>query len=229
MKIVFLLVGIGVFFSAFSQNIQWASRVIAVSSEKKSPSGKQYKAEQALGKPNVLPAFQSSPCAWSPQEPNNNKKEEFIHVGFDNPMSIKQILVAENFNAGAVAQIFAYDEVGKEYLLYKNPQVAPAGKGRLLSVIVPQTSFAVASLKVTLQTGKVNGENQIDAIGISDSDSPVQIQPNLGKSAIRYNSEPLSGINSQYLEANPIVTPNGKGIYFTRLNHPENIKDTIDG
>lgn len=229
MKFIFSFVGFWWCLVAYSQNIQWASKMIAVSSEKKSTSGKQYKAEQALGKPNVLPAFQNSPCAWSPQEANNNKKEEFIHVGFTSPMSIKQVLVAESFNAGAISQIFAYDDTGKEHLIYKNPQVAPAGKGRLFSLAVPQTPYSVASLKITLQTGKVTGENQIDAIGISDSDTPVEIQPNLGKNQVQFNSEPLSGINSQYLEANPVVLPSGKGIYFTRLNHPENIKDTLDG
>lgn len=216
------------YFPALSQNIQWANRVIAFSSEKQTGSGKQYKAEQVLGKPNVLPAFQHSPCAWSPQQPNN-PKEEFIQVGFATPMSIQQIIVAENWNAGSIFQIFAYDETGKEHLVYKNPQVTPAGKGRLFTLSVPKTNYLVTSLKVILQTNKVAGENQIDAIGISDSDVPIEIVPNLGKYLIKYDSEPMTAINSPYLEANPIILPTGKGMYFTRLNHPENIKDTVEG
>jgi hypothetical protein len=54
--------------SSTAQNIQWASHVIGVSSEFRE---KQYSAEQALGKPNVLPNLGLSPSAWSPKKPNS--------------------------------------------------------------------------------------------------------------------------------------------------------------
>lgn len=215
--------------SSLWAQVQWANKVIAVSSEKKA-NGKQYKAEQALGQPNVLPIFADSPCAWSPAQANNDIREEYIQVGFSKPMAIKQIVVAENFNAGSISQIFAYDAEGKENLVYKNPSIGFVAKGRLFSVTFPQTPYKVVSVKVTLNTAKVNGENQIDAIGISESDMAITISPNITKNATKFTSEALSSnINSPYLEANPVISPSGKRLYFTRLNHPENIKDTIKG
>lgn len=211
---------------SFSQ-VQWAEKVIAVSSEKKGAS-KQYKAEQVLGKPNVLPGFGSSPCAWSPDLADNDIREEFIHVGFTKAVSIKQVLVAENFNAGSIAEIFAYDTQGKANLIYKNPQVKAEGRGRLFSLPIPQTPYLVASVKIVMRTNKVKGENQIDAIGISESDEEVVIRPNVVKNATKYNPELLgTEVNSPYLETNPVFRPSGKGMYFTRYDHPENIKDTI--
>ena len=212
---------------SFAQ-VQWAEKVIAVSTEKKGTS-KQYKAEQVLGKPNVFPAIGSSPAAWSPDLENNDIREEFIQVGFARAISIKQVLIVENFNAGSISEIYAYDVQGKSNLIYKNPNVRPEGKGRLFSLPVPQTPYQVASVKVVLQTNKVKGQNQIDAIGISDSEEEVVIRPNVVKNATQYKPEILGmEVNSPYLEANPVLRPNGKGMYFTRFDHPENIKDTID-
>ncbi|TAG89645.1 MAG: flagellar motor protein MotB, partial [Bacteroidetes bacterium] len=85
-------------------NIQWANRVIAVSSEFRNPdkpSTDQFRAVQVLGKPNKLPAFGDSPCAWSPAK-QNNIDGEFIKVGFATPMKIEQIAIAENCHPGAV-------------------------------------------------------------------------------------------------------------------------------
>ena len=70
----------------FSQKVQWASKVIEFSSEL---TPVQYSAQQVLGKPNVLPAGGQNPNAWSPDRP---KQREFIKVGFDNPISIRQKL-----------------------------------------------------------------------------------------------------------------------------------------
>lgn len=212
---------------SFAQ-VQWADKLIAFSSEKKGGS-KQYKAEQVLGKPNVFPGLGSSPAAWSPELANNDIREEFIHVGFAKAVAIKQVLIVENFNAGSIAEIYAYDTQGKENLIYKNPNIRSEGRGRLFSLPIPQTPYQVASVKVVLRTNKVTGENQIDAIGISESDEAVKIHPNIIKNATKYEPEMLGlEVNSPYLEANPVLRPNGKGMYFTRFNHPENVKDTID-
>ncbi|GAB4133715.1 MAG: hypothetical protein OHK0045_21790 [Raineya sp.] len=208
--------------------VQWAEKLITFSSEKKG-AGKQYKAEQALGKPNVFPATGNSPAAWSPDLADNSIRQEYIQVGFAKAVPIKQVLVVESFNAGSIAEIYAFDTEGKANLLYKNPAVHPEGKGRLFSLRIPQTPYQVASIKIVLQTDKVKGENQIDAIGISESDEEVVIAPKVVKNATQYKPEILGmEVNSPYLEANPVLRPNGKGMYFTRFDHPGNIKDTID-
>ncbi|KOY84853.1 hypothetical protein AD998_00650 [bacterium 336/3] len=225
-KILILFILNLILFPSLAQ-IQWASKVIGVSSEKKG-DGLQYKAEQVLGKPNVLPLFKSSPSAWSPAQAENDIREEYIHVGFEKSIAIKQIVIAESFNAGSISQVFAYDEAGTANLIYKNPSMGFVAKGRLLNIAIPQTPYKVVSVKVTLNTAKVVGENQIDAIGISESDNTPEISPTIVKNATKFNPEPLSSeVNSPYLEANPVLSPSGKRLYFTRLNHPENTKDTI--
>src|SRR6478735_6434696 len=89
---------------AKAQVVQWASKVIDVSSEL---TPVQYSAQQALGKPNVLPAGGQNPNAWTPDKP---KRLEFIKLGFNNPMQIEQIAIAESHNPSALSAVFVYDE-----------------------------------------------------------------------------------------------------------------------
>ena len=106
----------GICFTSSAQVLQWASKVIQFSSEL-SPG--QYSAQQALGKPNVLPAGGESPNAWVPDKPG---KKEFLKLGFDNPLNIRQVAVAESYNPSAISRILAYDESNTEHLIYNfNP------------------------------------------------------------------------------------------------------------
>ena len=69
----------------FAQSVQWADKVIEFSSEL---TPLQYSAEQALGKPNVLPAGGQNPNAWTPDKP---KRSEFLKLGYSTPIQIQQI------------------------------------------------------------------------------------------------------------------------------------------
>lgn len=215
-----------------AQNVQWASDVLEVSSERreindetKSPEPRQYRAKQALGIPNKLPAFGDSKCAWSPSK-QGNANAEWIKVGFSNPMQIRQVAIAENYNSGAITHIYVYDEAGQEHLLYRNINVAPLSvNGRIFHFFVKKTAYKVKSVKVTLNTAQVPGFNQIDAIAISDSNDPIKAKINLAKK-LNVKSKPLNLgklVNSRYDEISPVVAPDGSAIYFTRAKHPQNI------
>src|SRR5688572_26105812 len=123
------------FFSTQAQVVQWASKVIEFSSEL---TPIQYSAKQALGKPNVLPAGGQSPNAWAPDRPN---RKEFLKLGYDNPISIRQIAIAESHNPSAIFRILAYDPSGKEYVINTlNPMAVPL-KGRMLNVFMEPTPY----------------------------------------------------------------------------------------
>src|SRR3981189_570966 len=94
----------------YGQQVQWASKVLEYSSEL---TPVQYSAQQALGKPNVLPAGGQNPNAWTPDKP---KRSEYIKLGYSNPIQIQQIAIAESYNPSALFKVFIYDEAGKAYL-----------------------------------------------------------------------------------------------------------------
>ncbi len=217
----------------FAQKVQWATQILEVSSQRvdtnlisRLPEPHIYRAEQILGIPNKLPALGPSKCAWSPAL-KQNPKGEWFKVAFGIPMKVKQIAVAENYNPGAISRIYAYDAKGKQYLVYENKQVKKLTiKGRMFRFMLPQvTPYQVKSIKIFLNTQATSGYNQIDAVGISDSEVPIQAKINIGKQLdIKSKAQNLgNNINSPYDELSPIVTPDGSGIYFTRSKHPQNI------
>jgi len=103
--ILFMAVG------ASAQQVQWASEVLEFSSEL---TPLQYSAKQILGKPNVLPGGGESPNAWTPDRSN---KEEFVKVGFDTPIKVRQISIGESYNPSTITRIYLYDNRGNEHLI----------------------------------------------------------------------------------------------------------------
>lgn len=205
-------------FGASAQVVQWASKVLDFSSEL---THAQYSAQQALGKPNVMPAGGDNPNAWMPDKPN---RKEFLKLGFDKPMSIKQIAIAESYNPSALYRVLVYDEAGKEYELSTfNPMAIPM-KGRMMNFFLEPTPYKVAAIKLEFDGGATPDYYAIDAVAISDSNYPIVAfipTPELLASGIV--TEVLDkNVNSDVNELNPILSPDGKTLYFSRTNHPDN-------
>ncbi len=215
-----LLVG----FNLQGQEIQWAARVLDFSSELTSV---QFSANQVLGKPTALPSGGENPTAWTPSKPN---REEFIKVGFDKPMPIEQIAIGESYNPSAVKEVFAYDEEDNEYLVFSMvPETKPVS-GRMLTIFIDRTSYNVAAIKVVFDGKIISGYFSIDAIGISDSKVPMEAKINLAEN-IQEGIIPErlgDNVNTTSKELRPLTSPDGKELYFSRRNHPDNVGGASD-
>ncbi len=203
---------------AGAQDVQWASSVLDFSSQL---SDYEYAASQVLDKPDVLPNPEDNPNAWLPDNPD---RISFIKVGFDEPMSIEQIAVAESYHPGAVYQIFLYEPNGNEHLLTTlNPRELEV-KGRMLNIYVNKTPYEVSAVKVVIDGSKVPGYNAIDAIGISGTKVPVVAERDI---ALRRNP----GLDEESLPLNysagesdtrPVFVKKLNQLFFTRGFSPEN-------
>ncbi|GGM81216.1 hypothetical protein GCM10010967_11290 [Dyadobacter beijingensis] len=209
--------------TAYCQEVLWANKVLGYSSEyRPSQIGHAYRSKQILGVPSKLPDVGDSPCAWSPAEPDG-RNEEWIKVGFDKTVPLKQIAIAENFNPGSIARVYAYDANGKEYLVSETPAAQQMVKGRMLHIFPKQTIQANA-VKLVLQPNKVSGFNQIDAVAISADATPVEAKINFAATQLKTQKENMGkAINSKGQEVAPIISPDGKTLYFTRNNFEGNI------
>ncbi len=211
-------------FNGYSQVVQWASKVIEFSSEL---TPVQYSSQQALGKPNVLPAGGQNPNAWTPDKP---RRQEFIKLGYANPIQIEQIAIAESHNPSALFKVYIYEENGTEHLVQSfNPGPVPL-KGRMKNVFMPKTTFKVAAVKLQFDGESLNDYFSIDAVAISDVNIPIiadiPVPEMLSKGLV---VEPLDkNVNSDYAELNPLLSPDGKTLYFSRKNHPENVGGVND-
>jgi outer membrane protein OmpA-like peptidoglycan-associated protein len=212
-----------------AQQLQWAGKVLEFSSEFTEGNGQQYRSVQLLGKPNKLPQAESGASAWRPAQPDAG--EEWVKVGFETPMEIRQVVIAENFGAGCVTNVLAYDTQNKEYSLYKSkPEASKRGAG-MHRIWLPQlTAFKVSAIKVVINTKLVAGWNELDAIGVSSSDKPVEAVINLAKNVPKELKKENLGpnVNSKANEVAPVISPDGKTIYYTRFDHPDNLKAKED-
>jgi OOP family OmpA-OmpF porin len=204
-------------------HVEWASEVLDFSSQ---DGDKVHSANQALGIPNKYPATGDSPCAWLPKKGRDvGTMEEWIKVGFERPMKIQQVAIAENFYPGAIEKIILFDEHdrARDSVTY-----APHFDGLNAKIAhwrFARTSYPVSAVEIVLQPGLVPGPTEIDAIAISDQFTEVKAEINVAPNVrvgLRENLGPA--INSSYDELYPVIAPDGKTLFIVRRDHPQNFR-----
>ncbi|MBI5324215.1 MAG: OmpA family protein [Ignavibacteriae bacterium] len=199
--------------------VQWSSKVYSFSTQF---SDKQYSANQITGTPSIMPDFGKSPCGWIPKN-RGQFINEFVIVGFDSSIYVSQIAINENLNPGNISEIRLFDSDDKEYTVYKADSFpVNINHGRLEHIFIPKTKFLTKKLKLLVKSGY--NETQFDAVAISDESDSINFNINLVQSSEIINKpERLSReVNSIYDELSPLISPDGKKLYFTRDSHPEN-------
>jgi len=197
--------------------IQWAKEVLSFSSEY---SSKIKSAKQVLGKPNVISG--PSPCAWAPSK--KSRGNEFIKVKFNKPIKVRQVFVHENHNPSAIERIILHGkEKGDTLTVYKAQAKLLKIPSRSLNIFIPETPFEVERLTMYLNSEEIK-DFEIDAIAISSSEDTIKVKINIPP-GMMYKSEKESLgsiINTEYDERSPVISADGKEIYFVRKNHPQN-------
>ncbi len=209
-----------------AQQVQWASKVIKASSyfQKRNFPG-QLSPKQALGPPSMTYPAKLHPCAWTPAT-QASAKGEFIVLEFENPQQVQQIVICENLGAGAVSRIKLKDTEGGIHEVFAEPMPGRVkDSSRVWNLIIPKTTYLVNLIRIDLNTKSVPGFNQIDAVGISESSEPIKVGINIAKEVeLLGKIEHLgAGVNSTGAELCPVISPDGKTLYFTRMYHKGNI------
>ncbi len=206
------------------ESVIWGAEVLDVSSEY---GPLEYSALQVLHKPNVLPRGGENPNAWRPKKSDN---AQYVSVLFANPIKAKQVAIAESENPGAITKVTAYDSDFNEYVLFElTPRAIPI-ETRLLNLFFEETEYNIRGIRVELDGATVPGYNSIDAIGISASNIPINVLIELAKGVSNEDKSDRLGenVNSSYVEHSPIISPDGKRLYFSRKYHPENVGGVDD-
>jgi outer membrane protein OmpA-like peptidoglycan-associated protein len=204
-----------------AQTTQWAGKVINYSSQKDYTS---FSAQQALDEPNSMPDKGYAATAW---EAATDDRREFLHLGFEKPMKIKQVIVAENNAAGAVVKITLYDTQNMEHEIYRHDAETLQVNSRYLQVKFEMTSYDVSAVKVSIDCRAVPGKNQIDAVGIANHHDDIKSEV-ITAGEIKFFAEPeklSSNVNSYYTEVGPVIAPDGKTLYFCRKDYPPHTND----
>lgn len=211
---------------SLAQKVKWASQIISVSSEYKDPLlGKEYRALHALGRPSKYPKMSATPSAWQSMTPDS-PDGEYLLVGFDTTMAIKQVAIFENSGAGSIISVDGLDQNNKIYPLRAFSPGYALSSSQVTYIRLPsKTSFKLKGIKISFNSLRVKGYSQIDAIGISDSDELIENSLKLNSDANAFQARENLGnaINSKFNEICPVVSPDGQKLYFTRWKHPDNL------
>lgn len=223
-KIISLLLLTGLTLNkSFSQETLYADKVLHYSSEitgQKNPY--IYAPQQILGKPSIVPNKKSAYCSWIPATENGGI--EYIAVSFKKAIVPRQVVVFETYNMGAIKEVWVYPSESLENgtQIYDNPTPQPKEVAEPLHVFPQNLNQKVKSVKVVLDTKAVPGFNVIDAIGISESNVPLEVKINLGEDPSQIATPekierlPLSVNSKDKDELLPVISPNGKTLYFVR-------------
>jgi outer membrane protein OmpA-like peptidoglycan-associated protein len=202
-----------------TQKILYASKVVSYSSEF---SFELYSHIQILGEPNALPTGGDSPFAWSPKRQTGQQQ---ITVSFPEDIEIEQVAIGECYNPGSVSKVFAIEPSGMEHILNDyTPKPIRQDSRLLLLILEERTPYKVNAIRIEMDCEKVPGFNSIDFVAISNSKTPIEVKIN-NSNQINPNiaTERLTEkINSPYDEVNPIISPDGKRLYFGRKFDPAN-------
>ncbi|GGF04455.1 hypothetical protein GCM10011383_14430 [Hymenobacter cavernae] len=215
--------------SAFAQRAVWAGKVVDVSSQK--AEGKEaFSPEKVLGEPNAQPLGQISNEAWIPKKEGNN---EFIEVRFGKSLLARQVTVVENFNPGSITKIELVDTRGERHQVYENKNPGPLPEAfRSLQVTFDAATYRTIGVVVSMNTAKVNGVNQIDAIGIADvAETMVKQQFKSETNPVTFDSAMVNlgpTVNTRYVDTHPVISPDGRSLFFARQESPQNIGGAKD-
>jgi len=108
--------------------------------------------------------------AWAPRLQDGG--EEWLHLDFLAPVQLAEVRVRETYNPGAISKVAAVLPGGQEVTLWEGieePAVAPVER------VFPVAGVVTAgSVRVYLDTRRVPGWNEIDAVELVGRDGSRQ-------------------------------------------------------
>ncbi len=125
--------------------------------------------EQALGAPDTTQAGDMQ-TAWASQTQDGG--EEWLRLDYEKAVNLAQVRIRESYNPGAVTKVTAFRANGEEVVLFEgdDPTANPPAD---LAVEVPGEVVS-KQVKVYLDTRRVEGWNEIDAVELVGKDGSHQ-------------------------------------------------------
>jgi hypothetical protein len=109
--------------------------------------------------------------AWASRNPDGGV--EWLKVDYDTEVELAEVRVRETYNPGAVVRVSAVLADGSEALIWEGaeePAEAPVDR----SFPVKPGNLRARSIKIYLDTAKVPGWNEIDAVELVGKDGSRQ-------------------------------------------------------
>lgn len=217
-----------------AQKIQWASSV-DFQYNQFGQNDVRYSAYQVLGQPDAMPQGNIHEQAFRLKYPGSFGT---MILNFAQPQIVQELVIVENNAPGRIESISLFDTEGTRYQFFEKEVKAEPLNSRALVFKVPPTNYQVEKIEININTVPASGWSQIDAVGIANFDQTELFIQELEKFGQFYIEEAMTfsskkqtmgtGINSAYIDTKPVISPDGRTLYFVRQHHPQNIEGKND-
>lgn len=162
-------------FFGLDPNGQWASSAMA-SSEYRAAD---YSASRATGAPDVT-RYGDAPKAWASRLADAG--EEWLELTFPNEVRASAVRVRQVFNPGAIIRVQTYDASGVATTVFSGVDTNTYAASQIAWFIAkfPRTSQPVQRVRLTLDSARVKGWNEIDAVQLVTGPEIRPVEPTLG-------------------------------------------------
>jgi hypothetical protein len=140
--------------------VQWAIRASA-SSAYGSREEKKWSEDNLTGEPDVI-EYGDCENAWAPE--SENKGIEWIELGYQTSVYATAVRICESYNPGVVIKLELKDEKDKYHTLWVGEDETSGLD--FLDITFLKTNFKTNTIRITLDTQKVPGWNEIDAVAL---------------------------------------------------------------
>ena len=133
------------------------SLALALAQEK----GRRWGPEQATGAPDTT-VHDDLPTAWAALEPSAGP--EWLELDYRSEVEVAEVRVHESYNPGAISKVSAVDGNGVEQVMWKGTMPLNRRGRQNVARIEPSGSVRSMRLRIYLDTQRVQGWNEIDAV-----------------------------------------------------------------
>jgi len=128
-------------------------------------SGRSWGPEQATGEPNTEGPGDLS-TAWA--SATQDEQDEWLTLDYARPIIPVAVIVHETFNPGAISRVSLFRPDTEEVDAWKGTDPTATEKGHGVSIFPISTELETSKIKLYLDSKRVAGWNEIDAVGLID-------------------------------------------------------------
>ena len=202
----------------YSNNpICWADKVVSYSSQS---GNRQFSADQSLGFPSNY-NNEKIPTSWMPTITPSQLYENII-LEFDCNITSDYLFINIPRGIDALQSISVINTDSKESSVFFPENIIQSENGRIIIKLQAPTKVHIVKLYFDLVNTK--SEVLLDAVGIGKDTIGVWEMNKIQEKLFSSPPENMgTRINSVYSELSPIISADGKKLFFTRDKHPDNI------
>jgi hypothetical protein len=126
--------------------------------------------EQVCGPPDT-PMPGDIITAWASATPDG--QDEWLLLEYPEPVVPVAVHVYETYNPGALNRVTLFKLDGEEVEVWKGKDPLPQGSGMGVAKVPAKARFKTQRLRIFLESSKVPGYNEIDAVGLVDASGKV--------------------------------------------------------